>query len=252
MENTIVLGLPRGGVVVGSAIAGTLRVPLDVVVVRKLGVPSQPELAMGAIAGSRIRVLDNNLVEELCISEAEVEAVVLKEMEEVERRERLYRDERPAPDLHGWTVILAEDGLATGFSMMAAVEYVNSFRPAAVVIAVPVGSTSACDWLKRFVTECVCLATPEPFVSVGTWYADFHQVTDDEVRKLMGQNYHRIGHPWKQFDFPQISPRRRVQTVGVPLGETPRLRVLGTAALVTGTKGFEMTPKVRMLPGDEE
>lgn len=201
VENTIVLGLPRGGVVVGSAIADVLRLPLDVVVVRKLGVPSQPELAMGAIAGDRIRVLDNNLIEELCVSEAEVEAVVLKEMEEVGRRERLYRDERPAPDLHGWTVILADDGLATGSSMMAAVEYVNSFRPAAVVIAVPVGSTSACDWLKRFVSECVCLATPEPFLSVGTWYADFYQVTDGEVRKLLAQNYHRIGPPVETIRF---------------------------------------------------
>jgi putative phosphoribosyl transferase len=196
-ENTIVLGLPRGGVVIGSAIATALRVPLDIVVVRKLGAPFQPELAIGAVAGSRIRVLDEDLIAELCVPSKDVEAVVVKEMEEVERRERLYRNERPAPDLHDWTVILADDGLATGSSMMAAVEYVNSFRPTAVIVAVPVGSAQGCDRLKRFVTDCVCLAIPEPFDSVGAWYKDFRPITDQDVCRLLEEQYRRTGPPLK-------------------------------------------------------
>jgi len=192
-ENTIVLGLPRGGVVVAAVVANILRAPLDFVMVRKLGVPWQPELAMGAIAGGRIRILDQALIEDLGVTSAEVDAVVLKEMDEIERRERLYRSERLAPDLHEWTVILVDDGLATGSTMLAAVHYVDSFRPAKVIVAVPVGSAQACRKFESAVDECVCLATPEPFVSVGAWYSDFHQTTDMEVQQLLAQNRRQMG-----------------------------------------------------------
>lgn len=194
-ENTIVLALPRGGVVIGAAIANSLLLPLDVVVVRKLGVPWHPELAFGAIAGPRIRVIDEQLVEELGISSAEVDAVVARETKEVERRERLYRSERPAPDLHNWTVILADDGLATGSTMLAALQYVNSFHAAAVIVAVPVASSGALERIRQVATECIYLAVPEPFDSVGEWYQDFREVTDDEVHALLQQNHRRIGPP---------------------------------------------------------
>lgn len=194
-ENTIVLALPRGGVVIGAAIANSLLLPLDVVVVRKLGVPWHPELAFGAIAGPRIRVIDEQLVEELGISSAEVDAVVARETKEVERRERLYRSERPAPDLHNWTVILADDGLATGSTMLAALQYVNSFQAAAVIVAVPVASSGALERIRQVATECIYLAVPESFDSVGEWYEDFREVTDDEVRALLQQNHRRIGPP---------------------------------------------------------
>lgn len=194
-ENTIVLALPRGGVVIGAAIANSLLLPLDVVVVRKLGVPWHPELAFGAIAGPRIRVVDEQLVEELGISSAEVDAVVARETKEVERRERLYRSERPAPDLHNWTVILADDGLATGSTMLAALQYVNSFQAAAVIVAVPVASSGALERIRQVATECIYLAVPESFDSVGEWYEDFREVTDDEVRALLQQNHRRIGPP---------------------------------------------------------
>jgi predicted phosphoribosyltransferase len=194
-ENTIVLALPRGGVITGAAIANSLLLPLDVVVVRKLGVPWHPELAFGAIAGGRIRVIDEQLVEELGISRAEVDAVVAREMKEVERRERLYRSERPAPDLHNWTVILADDGLATGSTMLAALEYVNSFHPAAVIVAAPVASSGAIERIRQFATDCICVAIPEPFDSVGKWYQDFREVSDYEVRVLLQQNHRRVGPP---------------------------------------------------------
>jgi len=200
-ENTIVLGLPRGGVVVAAVVANILRAPLDFVMVRKLGVPWQPELAMGAIAGGRIRILDQALIEDLGVTSAEVDAVVLKEMDEVERRERLYRHEKLAPDLHDWTVILVDDGLATGSTMLAAVHYVNSFRPAKVIVAVPVGSSQACRRLESVVDECVCLAMPEPFGSVGAWYADFHQTTDMEVQQLLAQNRRQMGPILKTVSF---------------------------------------------------
>jgi len=192
-ENTIVLGLPRGGVVVAAVVANLLRAPLDFVMVRKLGVPWQPELAMGAIAGGRIRILDQALIEDLGVTSAEVDAVVRKEMDQIERRERLYRNEKLAPDLHEWNVILVDDGLATGSTMLAAVHYVDSFRPAKVIVAVPVGSAQACRRLESVTDECVCLATPEPFVSVGAWYSDFHQTSDMEVQQLLAQNRRQMG-----------------------------------------------------------
>ena len=188
-EDTIVLALPRGGVPIGSAVASMLGAPLDVVVVRKVGVPHQPELAMGAIAGAGIRILDEDLIQDLGISDATVDSVVAKEAVELERRERLYRKGRPAPDLHDRTVILVDDGLATGSTMSAAVRYVNTFQPAAVTVAVPIGSAQACQQIRSLGATCICLATPEPLYSVGAWYADFQQTTDSEVQRLLDRHH---------------------------------------------------------------
>ena len=184
-EDTIVLALPRGGVLVGSAVASVLDVPLDIVIVRKLGVPRQPELAMGAIAGAGVRILDEDLIRQLGIPDATVHAIAGREAVELERRENIYRKGRPAPDLFDRTVILVDDGLATGSTMSAAVHYVNKFQPAAVIVAVPIGSVQVCREFRSRVADCVCLATPEPLHSVGTWYSDFRQITDAEVQQLL-------------------------------------------------------------------
>jgi len=180
----IVLGLTRGGVPVAGGVAAALGAPLDVLVVRKIGVPWQPELAMGAIAGG-VRTLDEHLIQEIGVSEVELEKIVDRETAEAHRRETLFRQGRPAPDIEGHTVILVDDGLATGSSMLAAVRYVDNARPARVVVAVPVGSVQACRHLKGQVSECICLATPEPFYAVGAWYEDFAQVSDAEVQRLL-------------------------------------------------------------------
>jgi putative phosphoribosyl transferase len=187
----IVLALARGGVPVGAAIAEGLRAPLDIVVVRKLGVPWQPELAMGALAGD-VRVLDQRLVRAMGISAQEVESIAAREQAQVELRERLYREGRPAPDPRGHDVILVDDGLATGSTMLAAVRYVRTLRAGKVMVAVPVGSAEACGLLSQEADDCLCLATPELFFAVGEWYRDFQQVSDEEVRELLARSAERI------------------------------------------------------------
>jgi len=182
--NTIVLALPRGGLAVAAEVARALQAPLDLVVVRKLGVPWQPELAMGAIAGGT-RVLDQRLIGDLHISDQEIEAVVTRETGELERREKLYRGGLPAPDLQGRTVVLVDDGLATGSTMVAAARHVRSLHAEKLIVAVPVASSQACARLKSEADECICLAMPDPFFAVGQWYNDFQQVTDDEVREIL-------------------------------------------------------------------
>jgi len=189
--NTIVLALPRGGLPVGAEVAEALKAPLDVVVVRKLGVPWQPELAMGAIAGPT-RVLDNQLIREFGISGAEVEAVVAREAREMERRETLYRSGLPAPNLRGRTVVLVDDGLATGSTMVAAARYVRSSHPQRLIIAVPVASSQACSRLRKEADECICLTVPEPFSAVGQWYIDFRQVTDAQVQEILKHSHSPI------------------------------------------------------------
>jgi putative phosphoribosyl transferase len=181
LQDVIVLALPRGGVPVAREIAKALGAPLDVVIVRKLGVPWQPELAMGAIAGGGFQILDEDLVRELRVLHEDIEATIASQRQELERREKLYRHGRPGLEIRARTVILVDDGLATGSTMLVAVRYVKSLDPARVVVAVPVGSVEACERIRAEAVECVCLATPEPFVAVGEWYAAFPQVSDAEV-----------------------------------------------------------------------
>ncbi len=180
-----VLALPRGGVPVGYEIARELGVPLDVFVVRKLGTPGHEELAMGAIASGGVRVLNRDVIGALRIPEQAIDLVAERETEELRRREELYRGDRPPVSLEGRTVILVDDGLATGSTMRAAAEAVKRQNPARVVIAVPVAAQSTCDELRREVDEMVCLKTPEYFSAVGQWYWDFSQTSDAEVRDLL-------------------------------------------------------------------
>jgi predicted phosphoribosyltransferase len=186
-DEIIVLALPRGGVPVAFEIAQALAVPLDVFVVRKLGVPGHEELALGAIASGGARVVNRRLVEELGIPSERVEAIEAEERRELARRERDYRGERPALDLAGRTVILVDDGLATGASMLAAIRAVQQEHPARLVVAVPVARQDVCAALGRVADEVVCLRTPAAFRSVGTWFDDFSQTRDDEVRSLLAR-----------------------------------------------------------------
>ncbi|MFL5827873.1 MAG: phosphoribosyltransferase [Thermoleophilaceae bacterium] len=184
-DDVIVLGLPRGGVPVAYEVARELDVPLDVFLVRKLGVPGQEELALGAIASGGTVVLNRGLVEALGLTAEDIAAIVHRERRELERRERAYRGDRPPPDLSGRVVILVDDGLATGSSMWAAVHAVREEGPARVVVAVPVADPDVCDRLDAQADEAVCLFTPRPMRAVGSWYEDFAQTSDEEVRELL-------------------------------------------------------------------
>jgi putative phosphoribosyl transferase len=183
----VVLALTRGGVSVGFAVADRLCIPLDVIVVRKLGVPWQPELAMGAIAGGA-PILDDGMIRQLGISAEDVEETIEREYTELRRREELYRGGDPALDVRGHMAILVDDGLATGSTMMAAVRHVRGLNPARVIVAVPVGSRDACDRLRLQADDLVCLATPDRFFAVGEWYRDFEQVSDAEVQHLLTES----------------------------------------------------------------
>lgn len=191
----LVLALPRGGAPVGFEVARALDAALDVFVVRKLGVPGQPELAMGAIASGGVRVLNDAVIEALGIPQATVAAVVDRERAEVERRERAYRGDRPAEPVRGRAVALVDDGLATGATMRAAVLSVRQQAPARLVVAVPVAALDACAAFDSDVDRIVCAATPEPFYSVGLWYEDFAQTTDEEVRVLLAEAADRRRRP---------------------------------------------------------
>jgi predicted phosphoribosyltransferase len=184
-DDVIVLALPRGGVPVAFEVAVALGAPLDVFLVRKLGVPGREELAMGAIASSGVLVLNDDVVRGLRIRPEEIRQVADMEVRELSRRERLYRDNRPPPDVAGKTVILVDDGLATGSSMRAAVQALRKLQPARTAIAVPAASSSTCRDLAAEVDEVVCAATPSPFYAVGQSYRDFSQITDDEVVELL-------------------------------------------------------------------
>ncbi len=183
--DVLTLGLPRGGVPVAHEVAQILNVPLDIFVVRKLGVPGHEELAMGAIATGGAVVFNDEVLENMGIPSRAIEGVIERERAELERRERDYRGNRPAPDVSGKTVILVDDGLATGASMQAAVQAVRALGPAAVVVAVPVGAAATCARLRRYADDVVCVATPEPFRAVSSWYDDFSQTTDEEVFSLV-------------------------------------------------------------------
>lgn len=184
----LVLALPRGGIPVGAEVARILGLPIDVFVVRKLGVPGQEELAMGAIATGGVRVLNDEVIHQLGILPEEVESVTGRERAELVRREALYRQGRPPLDVKGKTVILVDDGLATGASMYAAVLALRAQAPARIVAAVPVAAPETCEAFRRFVDEMVCTFTPEPFYGVGTWFEDFSQVSDEEVHRLLSQS----------------------------------------------------------------
>ncbi|CAM4409879.1 Putative phosphoribosyl transferasec/MT0597 [Mycobacterium basiliense] len=181
----LVLGLPRGGIPVGWEVASALHAELDVFLVRKLGVPQLPELAMGALASGGGVVMNTNVVSSLRITPEQLRAVVAAERAELNRRERAYREGRQVADPFGRVVILVDDGIATGASMLAAVRAVRTTKPRSVVVAVPVGPAAACGELARDVDDFVCVITPDVFDAVGQVYGDFHQVSDDEVRRLL-------------------------------------------------------------------
>src|SRR5215831_16164616 len=184
-NDVLVLALPRGGVPVAYEVAKALRAPLDVFLVRKLGVPGYEELAMGAIATGDVRVLNDDVVSYLKIPETVINSVTASEQKELDRRERVYRGNRSEPDVKGKTVILIDDGLATGSTMRAAVAALRQQGPARIVVAVPVGAPETCADFQAEADEAVCARTPEPFYAVGVWYGDFSQTTDEEVRALL-------------------------------------------------------------------
>lgn len=189
----LVLGLPRGGVPVAFEIARRLHAPLDVFIVRKLGVPGHEELAMGAIASGGTRVMNDEVLSHVRASDSDIDRVAERERRELRRREELYRGDRPPIDAAGRTVVLVDDGLATGSTMRAAVRALRKLGPARIVVAVPTAAPQTCEDLGREVDDIVCAMTPEPFYAVGAWYRDFAQTTDDEVRSLLAQ-------AWKDAD----------------------------------------------------
>jgi putative phosphoribosyl transferase len=184
-DDVLVLGLARGGVAVGWEVAAALHAQFDVFLVRKLGVPRWSELAMGALASGGLVVMNDNVVTSLRISDEQVREVIERETIELDRRERAYRGERPAADPRGKTVIVVDDGIATGASMLAGVRALRASEPRSIVVAVPVGPPSACEELAREADEVACASMPSDFEAVGQVFADFHQVTDDEVRELL-------------------------------------------------------------------
>jgi predicted phosphoribosyltransferase len=186
-SDVLVLALPRGGVPVAYEVARALHAPLDVFMVRKLGVPGYEELAMGAIATGGLRVLDQELLRMLDIPPDVIERVTAIETSELERRERQYRGDRPPPDVRGRTVILIDDGLATGSTMRAAIAALKKEGAKRIVVAVPVAPPETCEALRAQVDDVVCAVTPEPFRAVGLWYGDFSQTTDEEVRDLLAR-----------------------------------------------------------------
>ena len=183
--DVLVLALPRGGVPVAAEVAREIHAPLDVFIVRKLGAPGHAELAMGAIARGGVRVLNEFVIRELRISPEDIENTAGREEEEIRRRELLYRGEKSFPDLVGRTIIVVDDGLATGSTMRAAIQALKPQNPAQIVVAVPVAAADACEELAQEADAVFCAATPEPFHAVGLWYVDFHQTTDEEVRMIL-------------------------------------------------------------------
>lgn len=203
--DVLVLALPRGGVPVAFEVARALHAPLDVLVVRKLGVPGYEELAMGAIASGGIRVLNDDVVRMLGISEAMINKEAAQEQHEVERRESLYRGDRPASEIHGRTIILVDDGIATGATMRAAVAAVRQRHPARIIIAVPVAASATCEEFGAQVDELVSVIRPEEFYAVGSWYEHFTQTTDEEVRNLLEHATYAQSHTAAATKTPERS-----------------------------------------------
>ena len=206
VEDVVVLALPRGGVPVAREVAAALHAPLDVLVVRKIGAPFNPELALGAIAFGGVTVYNEQLLAELGIEEAELDGVRRREQAELERRERAYRGERPPPDLEGKTVVLVDDGVATGATMHAAVTATRALHPRRVVVAVPTSARDSYARLAEVADRVVALATPEPYFGVGAWYEEFHQLTDEEVVRCLEEDAARGPSRGKS---PEGEPRRR-------------------------------------------
>jgi putative phosphoribosyl transferase len=208
--DVLVLALPRGGVPVAYEVSRALHAPLDVIIVRKLGVSGQEELAMGAIASGGVRVLNEDIVRVLRIPEEVIHEVVTREQREVKRRERLYRGNRPAYEMHGRTVILVDDGIATGATMRAAVVAVKQRQPARIIIAVPVAASATYEEFVMEVDEVVCILKPEDFFAVGVWYERFAQTTDQEVADLLAQAaQERVSAPQKPRKT--LAPKKREQ-----------------------------------------
>ncbi|MBI5542968.1 MAG: phosphoribosyltransferase [Deltaproteobacteria bacterium] len=195
--DTLVLGLPRGGVPVAIEVARALGAPLDVCVVRKLGVPGHEELAMGALASGGGAVLNRELIQELGIPPSEIERVAERELAELARRERVLRGAQPPVSVRGRSVILVDDGLATGSTMRAAVKAIRRLEPDRVVVAIPVAPADVCASLEAEVDELVCLSMPESFFAVGLWYEDFRQVSDEQVQELLAE-----AARWRQTQHP--------------------------------------------------
>lgn len=183
--DALILALPRGGVPVAFELANALNIQLDILLVRKLGLPTHKELAMGAIATGGYIVLNEEIVQLLRVPTETISEVVIEEQKELDRRERLYRESRPEPDMRDRTVILVDDGIATGSTMLVAIKAVKERHPSRIVVATPTAPPSVCDALKAVADEVVCLMTPEPFTAISLWYRDFNQVSDEEVRGLL-------------------------------------------------------------------
>ncbi len=186
-SDVLVLALPRGGVPVGYEVTQALNLPLDVFVVRKLGVPGHEELAMGAIATGGVRVLNDSVVESLGISEETINAVAARELRELQRRERAYRDDQPAPEVQDRTIILVDDGIATGSTMFAAISALRQQGAVRIIVATPTAALSTVREMRRDVDELIAVIAPADFAGVGQWYADFSQTTDEEVRELLAK-----------------------------------------------------------------
>jgi erythromycin esterase-like protein/predicted phosphoribosyltransferase len=235
-SDVIVLGLPRGGVPVAAEVAKHLGAPLDVFLVRKLGVPGHPELAMGAIAEGGVEVLDERLIRDLGIPRAMVEQVAMRERLELDRRDQQYRGARKRPNLRDRTVIVVDDGLATGATMEAALVALRQLGPAAIVAAAPVGAPETCARLRRFADHVVCAETPSDLTAVGLWYDDFSQTTDDEVRRLIGAVEPRSTHhsPASRalIDPIDLIQRRAHQLTGAPHDYDTLIEALGAARVV--------------------
>jgi len=201
-SDVVVLALPRGGVPVGFEVARMIDAPLDIMLVRKLGTPDQEELAMGAIASGGVCVLNPDIVAGIGISQEAIEAVAATERQELERRERAYRGNKPPPPVENHCIILVDDGLATGASMLAAVSALRQRKPASIVVAIPVAPPDTVQRLKQEADDVVCLATPEPFSAVGRWYREFSQISDDEVTSLLDRAWSMSATPPKRDKKP--------------------------------------------------
>ncbi|MBK8026961.1 MAG: phosphoribosyltransferase [Chloroflexi bacterium] len=194
-RDVLILALPRGGVPVAWEVTQHLHAPLDIFLVRKLGAPGHGELAIGAVATGGVRVLNNWLISMLGVTDAELEAITDRELAELERRQRLYRGDRPLPEIGGRTILLIDDGLATGATMRAAVLAIQQKEPARLVVGVPIASSESCDAFRDEVDQVICAVTPEPFHAVGLWYRNFEQVSDEEVQDLLARSR---GDPFTQ------------------------------------------------------